>query len=38
LKNLKKTKLLSNIREQTTKDSSKDFYEDIEDSITKKFK
>ena len=38
LKNLKKTKLLSNIREQTTKDSNKDFYEDIEDSITKKFK
>jgi energy-coupling factor transporter transmembrane protein EcfT len=30
--------LFYTIREQTTKDSNKDFYEDIEDSITKKFK
>ena len=36
LKNSNRPKLLSNNKEQITKDSNMDFYEDIEDSITKK--
>ena len=36
LKNSNRPKLLSNNKEQITEDSNMDFYEDIEDSITKK--